>query len=42
MEVPVWDPSGEALIEVTDSATGEEFRFWMLYRDSGWLVADEA
>lgn len=41
MEVPVWDPSGEALVEATTGA-GEARAFWMLYEDGRWLVAGEA
>lgn len=40
MDVPAWDPSGEALVEVTD---GDQVRgFWMLYEDGRWLVAGTA
>jgi hypothetical protein len=43
MNVPVWDPSGEALVEVTDARTGRPRDYWMVYRDGRWLVAgDEA
>lgn len=41
MEVPVWDPSGEALVGVSTD-TGEVRAFWMLYEDGRWLVAGEA
>jgi hypothetical protein len=42
MEVPVWDPSREALVEVTDPGTNRVAEFWMQYADSGWLVAGQA
>jgi hypothetical protein len=42
MEVPVWDPAGEALVSVSDSATGALRRFWMVFEDGRWLVAGEA
>lgn len=42
MEVPVWDPSGEALVEVTDPTTDRVAEFWMRHGDSGWLVAGQA
>jgi hypothetical protein len=37
MEVPVWDPSGEAIVEVTTD-DGEVVEFWMFERDGRWLV----
>jgi hypothetical protein len=39
MDVPVWDPSGEALIEVTDPTNGTVFTYWMQYQNREWLVA---
>ena len=42
MEVPVWDPSGEALVSVDDSGTGTLRKFWMVFEDGRWLVAGEA
>ena len=41
MEVPVWDPSGEALVEVATDE-GALRRFWMVYDDGRWLVAGES
>lgn len=38
IEVPVWDPSGEALVEVTRSDTEEVEDFWMVYEDGAWRV----
>ena len=42
MEVPVWDPTGEALVNVSDSGTGPLWKFWMVFEDGRWLVAGEA
>lgn len=42
MEVPVWDPTGEALVNVSDSGTGVLRKFWMVFEDGRWLVAGEA
>ena len=42
MEVPVWDPTGEALVNVSDSGTGALRKFWMVFEDGRWLVAGEA
>ncbi len=42
MDVPVWDPAGEALVEVTDPETGAVRKFWMVYEGDRWLVAGEA
>lgn len=42
MEIPVWDPSGEALVEVTDPGSNRVAGFWMRYGDSDWLVAGQA
>ena len=39
MDVPVWDPSGEALVEVTDLKSGEITKYWMVFEDGQWLVA---
>lgn len=40
MDVPVWDPSGEALVNVTD---GDQVRgLWLVHEDDGWPVAGEA
>lgn len=39
MQVPVWDPSGEALVEVSDATSGRVSKFWMRYEDGVWLVA---
>jgi len=41
MEVPAWDPSGEALVEAPTGG-GEVRRFWMLYADGRWLVSGES
>lgn len=41
MEVPAWDPSGEALVEARTDG-GEVRRFWMLYADGRWLVSGES
>lgn len=41
MSVPVWDPSGEALVRVEDDRGGE-LSFWMRFVDGRWLVAGEA
>lgn len=38
IEIPAWDPSGEALLEVTRSDTDEVEDFWMVYEDGAWLV----
>ncbi|GAA4378517.1 hypothetical protein [Nocardioides caricicola] len=38
MNVPAWDPSGEALIEVT-SDDSKRARFWMQWDGDRWLVA---
>ena len=40
MAVAVWDPLGEALVEVTDR--GQVSGFWMQYKDGRWLVAGRA
>ena len=37
LDVPGWDPTGEALVEATDS--GQVTGFWMEYVDGRWLVA---
>lgn len=42
MDVPVWDPGGEALVEVSDAGTGVVRKFWMVFEDDRWLVAGEA
>lgn len=42
MDVPVWDPAGEALIEVKGSGAGGVRKFWMAFQDGRWLVAGEA
>jgi ketosteroid isomerase-like protein len=42
MEVPVWDPSGEALVEVTHPTIHRVAKFWMQFEDGGWLVAGRA
>lgn len=39
MQVPVWDPSGEALVEVTDATSNSVTKFWMEYENRTWLVA---
>lgn len=36
MDVSVWDPSGEALVVVTEG--GEVHEFWMLHDEGGWQV----
>ena len=41
IDVPAWDPSGEALVQVTDSRTGESSQYWMVFEDSRWLVAGD-
>ncbi len=41
MDVPVWDPSGEAIVEVTDARTGRVEQYSMLYDDGRWLVAGD-
>jgi hypothetical protein len=41
MDVPVWDPSGEAWVEVTDSRTGEVRDYSMVFEDGRWLVAGD-
>ena len=38
IDVPAWDPSGEALVEVTRSDTDEVEDFWMVYEDGSWRV----
>ena len=38
IEVPAWDPSGEALVEVTRSDTEKVEDFWMVYEDGAWRV----
>jgi len=38
IEVPAWDPSGEALAEVTRSDNDEVEDFWMVYQDGAWRV----
>jgi hypothetical protein len=38
MDVPAWDPSGEALIEVK-SDDSKRARFWMQWDGDRWLVA---
>jgi hypothetical protein len=38
IEVPAWDPSGEALLEVTRSDTDQVEDFWMVYEDGAWRV----
>jgi hypothetical protein len=40
MEIPVWDPSGEAQVETTDGQRVKSF--WMQYQDGRWLVAGTA
>lgn len=40
LDVPAWDPTGEALVEATDG--GQVTGFWMEYVDGQWLVADRA
>jgi hypothetical protein len=40
MDVPAWDPSGEALIEVTDDE--QIVGFWMQFMEGRWLVAGKA
>ena len=42
MDVPAWDPSGEALVEVTDPRDGTVSGFWMQHLDGQWLVAGPA
>ncbi|MGH3115921.1 MAG: hypothetical protein ACRDQ2_02185 [Gaiellales bacterium] len=43
MEVPVWDPSGEALVEIDHARSNGAVQFWMKFEDGKWLVAgDEA
>ncbi|WP_370617674.1 hypothetical protein [Mumia sp. Pv 4-285] len=37
MDVPVWDPSGEALVEVKDGST--VVQFWMQVDGDRWRVA---
>jgi len=41
MEVPAWDPSGEALVEARTDG-GQVRSFWMLYADGRWLVSGES
>lgn len=41
MDVPVWDPSGEALIEVTDARNDVVREYWMVLRGGRWLVAGD-
>jgi hypothetical protein len=41
IDIPVWDPSGEALVEVTGSR-GDLHKFWMIYDDGQWLVSGNA
>lgn len=38
IEVSVWDPSGEALAEVTRSDNDVVEDFWMVYDDGAWRV----
>jgi hypothetical protein len=38
IEVSTWDPSGEALAEVTRSDTDQVEDFWMVYEDGAWRV----
>lgn len=40
MDVPAWDPSGEALVEATDG--DQKYGFWMQYREGRWFVAGTA
>ncbi len=40
MEVPAWDPSGEALLVVTDDE--RDVGFWMQFMEGRWLVAGKA
>lgn len=40
MNAPAWDPSGEALIEVTDDQ--HVVGFWMQLVDERWVVAGQA
>ena len=40
MEVPVWDPSGEALVEVTEG--DRVVSFWLQFEDGRWVVAARA
>lgn len=40
MDAPAWDPSGEALIEVTHDQ--HVFGFWMQLVEGRWLVAGTA
>ncbi len=41
MDVPVWDPSGEAIVEVTDARAGEVEVFSMIFENGGWLVSGD-
>lgn len=41
MDVPVCDPSGEALVEVADSGRGYVKKYWMIFGDGEWLVAGD-
>lgn len=41
MTVPVWDPSGEAVVDVVDGR-GDERTFWMQLVDGRWRVAGAA
>lgn len=41
IEVSTWDPSGEALAEVTRSDTDEVEEFWMVYEDGAWRVGGD-
>ena len=42
IDVPVWDPSGEALVEAKDPSDGAVSKYWMQYEDGKWLVAGQA
>jgi hypothetical protein len=42
VDVLLWDPSGESLVEVTDSQSGVVRRYWMRFDDDRWLVGGEA
>lgn len=37
MDLPAWDPSGEALVVVTED--GDVHEFWMIHDDGRWQVA---
>ena len=39
IQIPAWDPSGEAFAEVTDPSSDRVAEFWMQYENNVWLVA---